>query len=191
MSDESRTDVTVSNNKVTIYGNVSLIGSISFVSVGFLFLGIWMLNNWASAIMLSAWLVYGLMAAFGLTLLALIAALWVKVVYVPMITAYERQVQATGQIRRNQLLHTQENAIVLAHLDGSLEVYPLLPQPQTIVEADEDEDEEEPMPTPMNEKTIIDLYEKGLSLRDIAKACDTTYYEVQKVTAAQKRLNAG
>ena len=42
------------NNKITIYGNVTLIGSISVASVGFLFLGIWITQHWPDAIMLSS-----------------------------------------------------------------------------------------------------------------------------------------
>ncbi len=66
------------NNKITIYGNVTLIGSISVASVGLLFLGIWITQHWKDAIMLSSLLVYGFVGLLGLSALGLVAALWVK-----------------------------------------------------------------------------------------------------------------
>lgn len=114
------------NNKITIYGNVTLIGSISVASVGFLFLGIWITQHWPDAIMLSSILVYGFVSLLGLSALGLVAALWVKVVIQPAAGAYQRVVEARGQDIRNKLVHTQDNGVVLVTETGNLEVIPLV-----------------------------------------------------------------
>ena len=37
-----------------------------------------------------------------------------------------------------------------------------------------------------SKEAVLELFDKGLSLRDIAKATNLTYYQVQKITAGQK-----
>lgn len=178
-SSHDNVDVRV-HNKITIYGNVTMIGSLSVAGVGFLFLGIWVTHYWSQALVLSAIMVYGLMGLFGLALLAGVAALWVRFVLMPGAEAYERTVMARGQDQRNHLIHAQENAIVLVQA-GQLQVVPLLPQP--VVEAN-------PTPITTDDSTIIDLYEQGMALRDICTATGETYYRVQKTTSDyDKRKN--
>lgn len=44
-----------------------------------------------------------------------------------------------------------------------------------------------PLPEPETDKeTILELYDKGLSIRDISKTLGITYYQVQKVTSAKQ-----
>lgn len=175
-SSHDNVDVKV-NNRINVYGNVSIVGSISLVGVGFLFLGIWMFTHWQAAVVLSSVVVYGLVALFGLTVLAFVAAIWIRFVVSPATDAYERRVGAQGQEMRNRLIHAQENAVIIEMSPGQLQVVPLLPAPQ-VVEATAQE------PTGSKE-AVLELFEKGLSLRDIAKATNLTYYQVQKITAGK------
>jgi len=53
-----------------------------------------------------------------------------------------------------------------------------LPAPVTVTEEKEDE-------PGTSKETILEMYNKGMHLRDIAKATNSTYYQVQKITAGQ------
>ncbi len=39
-----------------------------------------------------------------------------------------------------------------------------------------------------DEATILELFDKGMTLRDIAKATNSTFYQVQKVTSTSKKF---
>jgi hypothetical protein len=103
-SSHDNVDVKVSN-KINIYGNVTIIGSLTVSGVGVLFLFIWMVNNWTQAVLLSAVLVYGIVALFGLVVIGLVCALWIKVFVQPSVQAHVQRVEASGQDMRNRLIH--------------------------------------------------------------------------------------
>jgi hypothetical protein len=164
------------NNKITVHGNVVFIGSISVVGTCFLFLGIWMINNWAQALVLSAVLVYSFIGVVGLLLLGCVVAFWIKFVAEPATNNYRNKVEAQGQAYLNQVVHAQENAIVIA--DGfGVKVIPLLPQ--MVIEAPKFE-------PGIRADTVWDLHEGGRGLRDIADDLGTTYHQVQTVYAKEK-----
>jgi hypothetical protein len=172
------TDIRV-NTKINVYGNVVFVGSISVAGVGFLFLGIWMVANWQQAIILSAVFVYGIISLVGIALLALVAALWIRLVIVPGTSAFERAVEARGQDVRNQLIHVQENGIVLL-VDGKLQVIPLFPQ-QKVIEASKQLE-------PHSDKSaVLELFRVGCSLRDIVDRTGVKYNQVQKWTSEEKQ----
>lgn len=164
------------NNRVTIYGNVTLVGSISLVSVGALFLAIWLVTHWTEAILVSAILVYGVLALLGLVSLGLVSALWVRLVIAPYAGAYTRVVEARGQELRNKLVHYQDNAVVLVNAFGHLEVVPLLPEKAVRVVEQE----------PTDESVVLELFDRGLSLKTICESTGLTYYKVQKITSEHR-----
>lgn len=170
-SAHDNTDIKISN-KITIYGNVTFIGSISVVSVGFLFLFIWMFTHWAAAVMLSAILVYTLISLVVLTALALVAALWLKIVIRPWLDTHERKVEVRGQDLRNRIIYTQENAIVFEPQPGLLQVVPLFP-PQKVIEAGEPE---------LDATSIVSLYRtQSMSIKTLAERYKTTDYQIRKI----------
>lgn len=157
------------NSHITIYGNVVLVGSISFAGVGFLFLGIWMVQFWAQAVLMAAILVYTLAGLASLAALALVAALWVRMVYLPVVNA-----------RPHPILHAQENCIVT--LDGDrMHFTKLLPEPVAdVVEAEMREE------VPVDVSVVLELYEHGSTLETIAKSTGLSYYKVQKIVSGAK-----
>lgn len=88
--------------------------------------------------------------------------------------------------RRREDLHsrliTSDGVVVLTNTDGSFlhlsaqheaAKVKMIPEKVTVKEEEPEAEDE----------TILELHGKGMGLRDIAKALNTTYYRVQKVTA--------
>lgn len=177
-SPHDNTDIKISN-RVTIYGNVTMIGSISVAGVGLLFLLIWMYNNWAQAITLSAIIVIGLTVMFFLALAALIAALWIRFVIHPGIDARERSAQVQGQELKNQVVWAQPNAIV-AVVEGSLQVVPLFPQPRALPAPKEEE-------KIVDDQTIVEIYNHGATYETIMEQTGWKYNKIQRVISDAKK----
>ncbi len=170
MATDKQHDVDVRiNSRINFYGPVVMVGSISISGVGLFFLILWTVTHWLEAIMLSAILIYGVVSLFGLTLFGLVAALWMKFVIRPGIEA--RALEA-----RNKLVHYQDNCVVIINAAGHLQVEPLFPDAKPKVVESE----------PVSESTVLELYDKGLSLRTIAESTGLTYYRIQQITSRNR-----
>jgi hypothetical protein len=160
------------NSRITIYGNVVFVGSISVAGVGFLFLAIWMLNNWAQAITLSGVIVYGLVASFFLVIIGAVAAIWIKFVVHPTIDARERAATIRGQELKNRVVWAQPNGIVYESVPGTLSVVPLFPK---MIEAPAKVEQ------PYDENSVLEVYGLGRSVKDTAADCHITEYKARSI----------
>lgn len=166
------------NSRITIYGGITVIGGVSLVSLLFLFLAIFMITHWQQTILLSAILVYG-----GITLVAsvaLIGVTWLafKLAGSAYIEFRQRKMESDAQSMRNMFIHAQETSITFVR-DGHIEVMPLFPTTQMI--------EAPKLESTASKETVMELYDAGRGLRDIATDLDMTFYQVQKITSAETK----
>jgi hypothetical protein len=65
---------------------------------------------------------------------------------------------------------------VIVNAAGHLQVEPLFPDAKPKVVESE----------PVSESTVLELYDKGLSLRTIAESTGLTYYRIQQITSKRR-----
>jgi hypothetical protein len=151
-------------------GNIVIVGGIYVGGVSSIFLILFLVTHWQQAIVISGVLVYGVLSLFGLVVTGLIAALLIRLVYIPWKAA-------RAQENKNKILHHQDNAIVIVNALGNVEVVPLVEGLKpTVVESD-----------PTNELTIVDLHKHDVPQKLIAEGMNISQSTVSRVIAKHKK----
>ncbi len=121
---------------------------------------------------------------------------WIMLIVVSVLVACGIALIVTFTIAQASIWWNRRNLIVAGEVvayrrsDGSFEHLSavhvsagLLPQ----VRSNEDEGDEQPEPRESDDATIIELYNRGLTLQSVAQATGATYYRCQKVVAQAKK----
>ena len=168
------------NTKIQIFGNVIMLGASSVLLVGFLFLAVFMHTYWTQVMIMASVFVYVLLAAFLLTVVALLILVWQKCVVAPSLQAKERAAALRGQELKNRVVWAQPNCLVVELEKGTLT--PLFPD--SLIESPKTESPEREI----NEPLILEMYDQpGATYQNIATSLGTSYHQVQKVVSAHVR----
>lgn len=166
-----------SHNRVTI--NFNGAGVVMFVAFLIVLLGaaiIWLVVNFGNLLALSL---------LALWIVAVLGAIWLGTVFVVSRTGILLSERRRAR-HHERLITSGEVSFYLQPLAPDFNIYAAaaeyaragVAQPNTI------EIEAEPTAT---DETVLTLWRKGLSLRDIEKATGRKYHEIQKLTSDEKK----
>lgn len=168
-SPHDTTNIRISN-RINFFAPVVFIGAIPIVGLPLSLFFFWLIAYRDQALVLSSVFVYGVAGTIGVCLLCVTS----------LAIAFTRYKIAYWKNRANLLVYG-EIAVLLNrdgydHLSAQHEASKLAEPPSVTVE-------EVPQ---VSDDTILELYGKGLSLRDIVKVTGQKYNRVQAVTHAAK-----
>lgn len=173
MSAESHdtTNIRVSN-RFNFYAPAIFVGSIPIVGLPLLLFFIWLCTHWADALLLSAVVVYGVAgvtAVFFICVTCLIIAFTLSRIH--------------HWNNKSNLLVSGDVVVLLRpggefeHLSALHEQAKLAIPPPLELDATPD----------ISDEHIIELHNKGISLRNLEKYLDVPYHRLQRVTSQAKQ----
>ncbi len=123
---------------------------------------------------------------------------WIMLIVVSVLLACGVALIVTFTLAQASIWWNRRNLIVAGEVvayrraDGSFEHLSAMHVsagllPQQALSREDDEEDEPPEPQESDDATIIDLYNSGLTLQNIAQSTGATYYRVQKVVSRAKQ----
>lgn len=127
-------------------------------------------------------------AATGLLLVAMLCALYWLLVFTYthtsiLLSRRKKEALHASIIVAGEVVAVPEENGTYTHLSAQHMAASIPPPPVTVQQIDAPQ---APAPIADND-TVLDLYNRGINLRDIALATGRTYYQVQKITSAAKQ----